>query len=164
MAAIEKLCLENKALEAAFIDPTSIVVGHWPRFKCQYGCPSYGKSLCCPPRAPSPDATKQIIADYTLALLVRFGGGVEEVTQSMVVIERAIFLKNYHKVISFGAGSCRLCKKCNLSACSKPALARPSMEACGIDVYATVGKNGLPLHVLASKDMEINCYGLALIE
>ncbi|MDR0477543.1 MAG: DUF2284 domain-containing protein [Desulfobulbaceae bacterium] len=162
-AVIETLCLANKGIDVKFIDSASIAVRYWPRYKCQYGCPSYGKNLCCPPYAPSPDETKRIIADYTLGLLVRFDRGVK-VTPAMVAIEREIFLKNYYKIISFGACSCQLCKECSLSGCTMPALARPSMEACGIDVYATVGKNGFPLHVLTSQDDEINCYGLALIE
>jgi predicted metal-binding protein len=161
--AIEKFCLEQNALEVRFIDPKSIVVGHWPRYKCQYGCPSYGRSLCCPPFAPSPDTTRRIIADYSLGILARFGRGVH-VTQAMVEIERQIFLRNYYKAISFGAGSCRLCKECALSVCNMPKLARPSMEACGIDVYATVTNNGFPIHVLASKDGNMNCYGLVLVE
>ena len=85
-------------------------------------------------------------------------------TKTIAKIEKDIFLKNYHKVISFGAGPCRLCKECSLSECKFPQIARPSMEACGIDVYATARNNGFPINVLKSKKEEENCYGLILIE
>ena len=71
---------------------------------------------------------------------------------------------DYYKAISFGAGPCRLCKECDMLECKFPKLARPSMEACGIDVYSTARNNGFPLQVLTSKEEEQNRYALLLIE
>lgn len=31
---IEELCLKKKALDSKFIDPASIVIGYWTRYKC----------------------------------------------------------------------------------------------------------------------------------
>lgn len=160
---IRNLCREKKAINSKFIDPKSITIGCWTRFKCQYGCSAYNTNLCCPPYSPTPDETKKVIADYNLALLIHFGGDIK-VSKTIVQIEREVFLKNYHKVISFVAGPCTLCKECSLSECDFPKLARPSMEACGIDVYSTARNNGFPINVLKSKDEERNHYGLLLIE
>jgi hypothetical protein len=38
------------------------------------------------------------------------------------------------------------------------------MEACGIDVYATVRNNGFSINVLKSKEETESCFGLLLIE
>jgi hypothetical protein len=38
------------------------------------------------------------------------------------------------------------------------------MEACGIDVYATVRANGFPIEVVEDGACEQNYYGLVLIE
>ena len=160
--AILDLCTAKKTLGSKLIDPKSIVIGHWTRYKCKYGCGAYGTNLCCPPNSPTPDETKRIIAGFKIGLLVHFRGDVR-VTKTIAKIEREIFLKNYYKVISFGAGPCILCKECSLSACRFPKIARPSMEACGIDVYATARNNDFPINVLKSKDEEENCYGLILI-
>jgi predicted metal-binding protein len=160
---IQALCLEKKAVSSKFIDPKSIVVGHWPRLKCQYGCSAYGRTLCCPPYAPEPDETKKIIADFNIGLLVRFKS-YKGLTKTIVQMEREVFLKDYHKVISFGAGPCNLCEECSLSQCKFPKLVRPSMEGCGIDVYTTARNNDYPIHALKSKDDQENCYGLILIE
>ncbi len=159
----QELCIQNKAAGSKYIDPKSIAIGYWPRYKCQYGCPAYNKSLCCPPNCPSPDETKKIVSDYTLGLLVHFAGDIS-ITKAIVKIEREIFLENYYKVISFGAGPCRLCKDCSKTECEFPQLARPSMEGCGIDVYATARNNGFSINVLKTKNEEKNCYGLLLIE
>ena len=161
--AVQDFCKENNAIGSKFIDPKSIVISHWPQYKCQYGCGAYGRNLCCPPYSPSSDKTIKIISDFELGLLVHFGGDIS-VTKTIAKIETEIFLNHYHKVISFGAGPCKLCKECSLSDCKFPQIARPSMEACGIDVYATVRNNGFPINVLKSKKEEENFYGLLLIE
>jgi predicted metal-binding protein len=160
---IQKLCLEKKAINSKFIAPESIIVGYWPRYKCQYGCAGYGKSLCCPPHSPTPDETKKIVIDYQLGLLIHFGGDVP-VTKTIAELEREVFLRNYYKVIGFGSGPCKLCKECTLTHCKVPTLARASMEACGMDVYATVRNNGFSINVLKSKEETESCFGLLLIE
>ncbi len=38
------------------------------------------------------------------------------------------------------------------------------MEACGIDVFATVRANGLEIHTLRDKNEEKNFFGLILVE
>lgn len=50
--------------EAKIIDPGSVVTAEWVRLKCQYGCPGFGESLCCPPRSPTPDITRKVIDSY----------------------------------------------------------------------------------------------------
>jgi len=42
--------------------------------------------------------------------------------------------------------------------------ARPSMEACGIDMYATVQANGYPIEVVKDYSDDADYYGLVLIE
>lgn len=160
---IQAICTKYKAKNSKFIDTGSIVVGHWPRYKCRFGCGAYGTSLCCPPYAPTPEETIKIISEFDTGLLIHFGGGVR-ITKSIAKMEREIFLKNYHKVIGFGAGPCSLCGECSLSECKFPEIARPSMEACGIDVFTTARNNGFPINVLTSKDEKGNFYGLLLIE
>ena len=160
---ISKMCTANKASGAWFIDPESIVFAHWTLYKCRYGCPAYNTTLCCPPHAPTLETTRAIAAEYSTGLLVNFSGATQ-VTRNIAEIEREIFLLDYYKVISFGAGPCKLCTECTLDGCAFPHLARPSMEACGIDVYATVRQNGCRLNVLVSKEEEQNRYGLLLIE
>ncbi|MBU6392899.1 MAG: DUF2284 domain-containing protein, partial [Planctomycetes bacterium] len=41
---------------------------------------------------------------------------------------------------------------------------RPSMEACGIDVYQTARNHNLKIETLKNKNDEVNIYGLVLLE
>jgi predicted metal-binding protein len=79
-------------------------------------------------------------------------------------LEQDAFFNGYYKALGFGAGPCWLCKKCNLEHCVHPLQARPSMESCGIDVYATVRGHGFPIEVVRDRSQVPDRYGLILLE
>jgi predicted metal-binding protein len=62
-----------------------------------------------------------------------------------------------------GAGPCMLCANCGRW-CRHPELARPAMEACGIDVYKTAHANGFPIEVVRDYNCKANYYGLVLVD
>src|SRR5512146_2000425 len=173
---IESFC--KRAMEmgvegAKVIDPGSVVTAEWVRMKCQYGCPGFGMSLCCPPRTPTPDTTRKVIDSYGKAILLhqrlvkgeKRAGGRGAFSKAIVRLEIEIFLEGYYKAWSMGSGPCNLCKECNLSgSCRKGLEARPSMEACGIDVFKTARDNGFPIEVVRTRDDERNAFGLVLVE
>ena len=134
--------VELGAREARAIDTESIVTAAWVRLRCQFGCSRYAASRCCPPHTPTLTEMREVIRGYTRAILFRCGH-LREPTRLAVKLEREAFLAGHYKALGLGAGSCRLCKPCDLtSPCRHPEEARPSMEGCGIDVYATVRANG----------------------
>ena len=154
---------------AKVIDPHSIVTAEWVRLKCQFGCTGFGFSHCCPPHTPTPDVTRRVIDSYRKAILLhrrlKKGERSRDLTQRVVRLEREIFLDGYYKAWGMGAGPCRLCQTCHLSApCRRGFEARPSMEACGIDVFKTARDHGFPIQVVRSYDEERNCYGVILVE
>jgi predicted metal-binding protein len=155
--------VELGAREAKIISAESIVTAPWVRLKCQFGCGGYNSSFCCPPRSPTPDQTRSVIDCYRKAVLVHFDGR-RGVTRVIVRLEREIFLAGYYKALGFGAGPCSVCKECPGDVCLHPDKARPSMEACGIDVYATVRAAGYPIKVVKDRTCEENYYGVVLIE
>ena len=150
------------AKEAGVIRASSIVVAEWVRMKCQFGCDGFGQSLTCPPYSPAPETTRKIIACYKRALLVR-GNAYTEIHALIPALEQEIFLDGYFKAFGMGAGPCQLCVKC-AKYCRHPDKTRPSMEACGIDVYSTVKNNGYPIKVLKDGNCKGNYYGVVLIE
>jgi predicted metal-binding protein len=176
MKSMESFCeiaLEMGIEGAKIIDPGSIVTAEWVRMKCQYGCPGFGMSLCCPPRTPTPDMTRKVIDSYQKALLLhrrllkgkRRGERAKPFSEAVVHLEIEIFLDGYYKAWSMGPGPCNLCKECNLTGPCKHGLeARPSMEACGIDVFKTARDNGFPIEVVRTHDQERNIFGLVLVE
>lgn len=85
-------------------------------------------------------------------------------TEAIVDLEIKIFLDGYYKAWSMGSGPCRLCKECDLTSCKNGLKARPSMEACGIDVFKTARDNGFLIEVIKGHGEERNVYGLILVE
>ena len=154
---------ERGAFDAKIIPADTIVTAPWVRMKCQFGCGGFNSSLCCPPHTPKPEETREVIACYRRALLIHCKSDVRPTT-IVAELEREIFLAGFYKAFGLGAGPCRLCKTCNLEECARPEEARPSMEACGIDVFATVRANGFPIEVVKDESCEDNYYGVVLIE
>ena len=153
------------ALDAKTISADSIITATWVRLKCQFGCATYGKRLNCPPRSPTPAQTAKLLSEYESALLVHCDN-LTGTARIVAQVERQVFLDGYHKAFSMGAGPCTLCGECNIAdeQCLHPKEARPSMEACGIDVFQTARNNGFPIEVVTDRSATPNCYGVVLIE
>ncbi|MGD9498079.1 MAG: DUF2284 domain-containing protein [Armatimonadota bacterium] len=150
LEALAERAREMGAQDAKPIDPRSIVTAAWVRLKCQFGCGGFGSSLCCPPHSPTPEQTQRVIDCYQRAILIHCLPGVS-VKEIVAKIERLAFLAGAYKALGLGSGPCRLCETCTLRTCIHPRRARPSMEACGIDVYATARANGLPIEVVTDR-------------
>jgi predicted metal-binding protein len=158
------------ATDVVEVDAASVVVADWVLEKCKFGCEGYGHSLTCPPHAPTPDETRRILSGYRRALLVHFASGPMEerswppVRRIMAAAERALFLDGFEKAWALTAGPCELCDECPMDHCRHPRLARPAMEACGIDVFATARAAGLPIRVVTSRNDPIDQYCLLLVD
>ncbi len=94
-----------------------------------------------------------------------FEAGRLEPRKIAVRLERDAFLAGYHQAFGMGAGPCSLCKECALEkGCRHPREARPSMEACGIDVYGTARNSGFTINVVRDHDDSQHYFGLVLVE
>jgi predicted metal-binding protein len=158
--------------DARIIPARAVVASDWVRFKCQYGCSGFGKRLCCPPLSPTPEQTRRMLTDYRWALIYTYPATLEtrirrhrKMQRLVVALERAMFLDGFYKAFGLCAGPCRLCASCAPDRpCRFPDLARPAMEACGIDVYATCRNAGIELKVVTRLDAESKHVNLILIE
>ncbi len=148
--------------EAEVISAETIETSFGVRWKCRYGCSDYGERLTCPPHVPSVEETKKMINEYNFALLLH--GHDDPVMQDIVIeLERKLFLAGHHKALGLACGPCERCSECGDS-CVQPELARPSLEACGIDVYKTVRNNGYNIEVLQNEEEQPDYFALVLIE
>ena len=102
---------------------------------------------------------------------------------TMYEIEQHAFYQGYYKALAFAAYPCIYCEDCVSEKmqgvvdksvkreCPHGEKVRTSMEAAGIDVFATVRKLNLPINVVPCKANEygmitttdINSYGLLLV-
>ncbi|WP_405383376.1 DUF2284 domain-containing protein [Phascolarctobacterium sp.] len=169
------------ASAAKVVSVPQIKTGAWTRMKCQYGCPNYGATLCCPPYTPDYEATQKFLSEYAYGIIVEYtmelpeGAGPGAFTSAdlkmsnglleiLLGLERDAFLLNNYRAFALKAGRCRLCDKCNLQKCVNPTKARPSLEACGIDVFALANDNGFKMEVITGPIKELKIYGLLLVE
>jgi predicted metal-binding protein len=166
------LVRRNGAQEAVLIATRKVVTAEWVRLKCQFGCSGYGKRLCCPPLTPTPETTRRMLDEYRIGLLYAYAcGGPDnsaprrKMERFLARMERTIFLDGFYRALALGAGPCRLCAACDPTRrCRHPELARPAMEACGIDVFATCRNAGIDMAVVRDYDARQKYVNLILIE
>ena len=157
------------------IHPSSVVTAWWVRMKCQFGCPGFGRSYCCPPDTPTPDQTRQVLDSYKRAILFhketppatgRFKSR-HQALRKLVELEQELFKDGYYKALVYLAGPCRFCKECGKvkgEPCNNGFMARPAMEACGIDVFQTARNNRFFIQTLKNQDETMNNYCLMLVD
>lgn len=147
------------------IDPKDVVTASWVQEKCRTGCERYDKGLQCPPYTRSHEETRKLLDEYSRAYLVRGTPPGKDFHSALLTLEKKAFLAGHHKALVFGAGPCTLCPACPEDGrCRLPHLARPAMEATGIDVYSTAGAAGIDLKPVQQKGNYITYIGLLLVE
>jgi len=147
------------------IPTEKIVTAPWVRQKCRYGCEGFGKNLQCPPNGMDDLETGRMVRSYRWAILLEGAPPGREFHQRLLSLERRAFLSGFHKAFVFGAGPCTVCSKCpGEGACNRSDLARPSMEASGIDVFQTAKEAGLYLAPVEERGQYVKYIGLLLLE
>lgn len=176
----DKKTIEDRAKhfgaeECKWMSGKDVRVGQWVRFKCMFGCDSYGKKGGCPPAVPSVAECRGLFKDYDHILVMRLSTKVEDPKDRvawshkknarLIKLERDIFLSGYHKAFLLKMDECRMCKECAATRidCKKPKLARPSPEALAVDVFGTVRSLGFPIEVLSEYDQTMNRYAFLLV-
>ena len=139
-----------------FIDPKEMVFEECVKMNCFY-CGKYGRNWRCPPNLPDLDYPK-MFSEYDEGLFVYFKFDVSNKNQfesiraeSSVVLHKALlqiekWLYNHNRstAISFGAGSCKLCKDgCGKTRCNNPYMSRSPLEATGVNIVKTAAKYGI---------------------
>jgi predicted metal-binding protein len=157
------MALELGAIGAKVISPATVSTPPWVRWKCRFGCGGYGSSLMCPPHTPTPADTRLMLDEYKRAVLFESPPGKAKAIAH--ALERKLFLAGYYKAFGLGAGPCVLCDECAFEeGCRHPDKARPAMEACGIDVFATARRHGFKIDVARSRRDEQHYFGMVLVE
>lgn len=169
-----KAAISKGAINATTINPSSVATAPWVRLKCQFGCP-YKNSHCCPPETPTPEQMRVILDSYERVILFHVeaprtperGKKLRDFLEALVELEGEMFKDGFYKAFVLLAGPCSLCKECGKvkgTACNFPRKSRPSMEACGIDVFQTAKNNGLFIKTLREKTETQNIYCLMLVD
>jgi predicted metal-binding protein len=177
---------ERKELEALFdkhgladrtwIDPKDIVVAHWVRMKCMYGCRHYGRNASCPPNTLGVAECRRFFDEYRLGVVFHFQKAVDKpedrhawtkgVNEGLLSLEREVFIGGHPKTFLLFMDSCGLCGECaaKREECHNPPQARPTPEGMAMDVFSTVRQYGFPIEVLSDYGQTMNRYAFLLIE
>jgi predicted metal-binding protein len=100
---------------------------------------------------------------YEDAILIQGTNNIT-VSQISLKLEKIAISMEFYKAISFGAGSCKLCNKCNLDSCINRDKTRASMEACGIDVVSTAKNNGFEMTSMENEERVLYEFAMVLIK
>lgn len=173
---LEKIFARYNFDDYQWIKASQIEVAHWVRFKCTFGCSSYGKKGACPPQVPSVEECRAFFAEYREAVIFHIVKKVDKpedripwsrkVNKELVKMEGEIFRSGYYKAFMMGMDECRFCEKCTgeRELCVNKEDARPGPESLAVDLFNTVRSIGYPLEVLHSYDQEMNRYAILLLE
>ena len=168
--------LEMGATQAAVIRAESIPVDERVTLKCQIPrCFGYGAGAHCPPHTLKPSELREHLGKYEWAVLFTVDVPSEVVIRNKATIkDRVAAYQKVYKIVSslestafydghylafgFGAGSCRhtfcglqeTCAAMEGKKCRFSLLARPSMEAVGIDVFKLVAAQGWEIYPIGS--------------
>jgi predicted metal-binding protein len=172
---IESILKNQDFTDYKWINPKEIVVAHWVRVKCTFGCADYGLGTC-PPNTPSVIDCDSFFKEYESAMIIRLSKFADknsypsdwskEMTNKLLDIEREIFLSGFHKVFLLNQTCCSLCKDCpgDRINCKDKVRSRPSPESFAVDVYSTVRAAGLDINVVAQNPSEMNRIAILMIE
>ena len=168
--------LELGATHAAVIKAKEIPVDERVTLKCQIPrCFGYGAGAHCPPNTMKPAELRDILKKYHWAVVFTMDVPPEVIVRNKATIKERVeayqkiykmvseveslaFYDGHYLAFGFGAGSCRhtfcgqqeSCQALEGKRCRFSLLARPSMEAVGIDVYKMVASLGWDIYPVGS--------------
>lgn len=166
-----RLALKLGASEAEVIEASSIPVDDRVLLKCCVPkCSGYGTSANCPPHSPSPEKTRQFLSRFRTALVFRVPVGPEVIVRDpdrkkdlqairrslyklVAALESAAFYDGHYFATGFASGSCKSAYCSDLDCavlmgekCRRKLMARPAMEAVGIDCFALADSLGWEMY------------------
>jgi predicted metal-binding protein len=108
-----------------------------------------------------------------------FSNSVAKMQKTVAELEKVAFLAGCYKAFGMNAMPCALCDTCVIEEmhkkdqavfdldsvrCKNKEIMRPSMEACGIDVFKTLQNAGFKPRVLKDCKETVELFGLILID
>lgn len=168
--------LELGATNACLVRTSQIPVDETVILKCQVPrCFGYGVCANCPPHTLKPAELREHLKKFSWAVfftkdvppevIVRDKATIkervsayQEISKIVSEIESMAFYDGYYLAVGFGAGSCRHtfcvkeegCLALEGKKCRFALLARPSMEAVGMDVFQMAAQAGWEIYPVGS--------------
>jgi len=172
---VDSILRQAGLCDCLWVAPSSMTVSQWVRMKCMFGCPDYGKNASCPPHVPSVQECRELLGEYSHAVLIHLvcdvhseerGSWCASYQKLLVEAERQIFLAGHEKAFLLSFDNCNLCGECTADPrdCRLPYMRRPTMEAFAIDVYSSVRRLGYSISVKKDREEKPDRFALLLVE
>jgi hypothetical protein len=88
--------------KAKIIDTSTVTVEKWVRWKCLYGCPFYNKDAYHPPIAPDITETRQVLGEYSKAILLNSHKG-KALSDIAIRLEHEAYHMGFYKAFALTA-------------------------------------------------------------
>ena len=177
--ALPQIALDKGCSRAELLLAKDIIVDERVRMKCRLNtCGQYGQNLLCPPNILPLETTRSVLGKYSFAMIVQLTKAVpdgdyrkvfddqkRQFGTNIVALEQEAFRQGLMFAVGLSAGHCNICPACaareGKSVCRNPDIARPSMEALGMDVSKTCCEVGFPTGFIEG---EVTLTGMLLID
>ena len=163
----ESLCdraIELGALEAKLINTEQVVFDPRSFLKCRFGCNRWGRFWTCPPHLSlGPEEFMKAFDKYRKAIIIK-ASDPKAGQEIGLAIEKEAML--FHGCLfAFSMFLCVRCEECAYpEPCLFPHIARPAMDAYGIDIGKTVEPLGFKVELDKEGQLLPAWYGMVLLD
>ena len=159
-----KKALELGASEAKFIHTGHVIFDPRSFLKCRFGCARWGKYWTCPPNLSiGVSEFMEAYEKYNAAILLKCTDPKVSQKVSLEVEKEAMLSMGCS--FAFALVLCVQCEECAFpEPCRFPHLARPSMDAYGIDIGMTVEPLGFKVEFDKEGKLLPSWYSMVLID
>lgn len=156
--------LAQGALVAEPINTEQIVFDPRSHLKCRFGCNRWGKFWTCPPHLNlTQEQFLEAFKKYQTAIFIRTADPEKGQKVALAVEKEAMLSYNYQ--FAFAMVLCVQCDSCSYpESCRYPHLARPAMDAYGVDIGQTVQQLGLQVEFDKNGKLLPAWYSLVLLK
>ncbi len=152
--------------KGVFIEPKELIFEENVKMNCFY-CGKYGNNWRCPPNLPDINYQK-MIGEYDYGMFVILKYEIKNSSEYQIIrnnssvtlhklllsLEKWMWNHNNSNAISFGAGSCKLCKSgCGKLKCNNPYMSRSPLEAIGVNVIKSAKRYGIDIKFPTNKQL-----------
>jgi predicted metal-binding protein len=168
--------IESHGYEYKWLAATNVQVQQWVRFKCMFGCPSYGQKATCPPAVPTVAECREFFNEYKNIMVLRIPARLTDLKEhaewsclehlKLLSIEQEIYRAGYSRAFLLTMDKCQLCEECpgSREKCTGEGKSRPSPEALGVDVFAAVEAAGFKREKIEDYSKGYYRYAFMLID
>jgi predicted metal-binding protein len=156
--------IELGASEAKLVDTQQIVFDPRSHLKCRFGCNRWGKYWTCPPHLEiTPERFMDAFSQYGTAILIKSTD--PKLGQEVTLEVEKVAMLSMGCSMAFAMVLCVQCEECAYpDPCKYPHMARPSMDAYGIDIGKTVEPLGFRVEFDPEGELLPAWYSIVLID